>query len=227
MSRNQNRNVGESVNAIDEGNLPAARKALSTAVHNLIGRTSTFIDDQPYWGDSLYVQLREALVTPQQKGTGAHAGSQPPVWIDAADLLREIDTAVEAWQPNAGVFDGDLSEEPTPETVRRLDLLDSRKWRPQDSNGVQQIADACVSWTVKIGQLLDPVAKWTLPNPCPACATSVVYRRDSGGESVRQPALQIGPLGCECQKCRTVWGPDLFVHLSRVLGYQLPEGVLE
>jgi hypothetical protein len=54
-----------------------------------------------------------------------------------------------------------------------------------------------------------------------------VYHRDSAGELVRQPALQIGVWGCECMACRAFWAPDRFVFLARVLGYELPEGVLE
>ncbi|WP_424712782.1 DUF7340 domain-containing protein [Mycobacteroides abscessus] len=63
--------------------------------------------------------------------------------------------------------------------------------------------------------------------PCPACQKRWVYRRDSSGENVRQPALQLTAQGCSCQACRYTWDPSYFVHLARVLECPLPEGVLE
>ena len=54
-----------------------------------------------------------------------------------------------------------------------------------------------------------------------------MYRRDSGGERVRQAALQITTAGCQCMACRHVWTPDKFVFLARVLAFDLPDGVLE
>jgi hypothetical protein len=54
-----------------------------------------------------------------------------------------------------------------------------------------------------------------------------VYRRDSAGELVRQPALQIvAEQGCTCQACRHCCTPDLYLHLCRVLGFDLPDGVI-
>jgi hypothetical protein len=42
-----------------------------------------------------------------------------------------------------------------------------------------------------------------------------VYRKDSAGETVRQPALQITTLGCRCMACRHSWSPELHLHLPR------------
>lgn len=210
-----------------ENYLPAARQALSDAVHQLAGRTTITItaDDgtcTQHYGDSLYEQLLVSTGGVQRDGGGEGAHSQPPIWIDGVQLLSEIDVAVRREQPDPG----SLSEK-IPETMRRLYLIDDRLWRVQDTGRVYEIADACVGWAGRIVGLFDPPARRSLPNPCPACGAVVVYRRDSGGEVVRQPALQIGSFGCECMRCHVVWGPERFQFLARVLGYGLPEGVLE
>lgn len=205
-----------------DGNLPAAKRQLADAIHALTGRTTTMIDGRQYWGDSLYVQLRDAVPGAQGTALGAVARSMPPMWVDASDLLNQIDVAVEAWQPSAGYEIHEL-----PDTVRRLHLLEDRPWRPQDTRQVTQIGDACQEWANAVDGLLNPAPRWTLSQACPACDTKTVYRRDSAGETVRQAALQIGPLGCECQKCHTTWAPAYFQHLAQVLGYELPDGVLE
>ena len=60
-----------------------------------------------------------------------------------------------------------------------------------------------------------------------ACTATHVYR-DAAGEMVRMPALQIvADTGCTCQACKHTWGPELFLHLARVLGFDTPEGVLD
>ena len=42
------------------------------------------------------------------------------------------------------------------------------------------------------------------------------------------PALQIvADTGYTCLACKHTWGPDLYLHLARVLGFDTPEGVLE
>lgn len=210
----------------EDGNLPEARRELGNAI-------STLIDPKPHhdnetdttrWVESLYIQLIEEV--PGQQGTGHGVPrSIPPLCLDAADLLNEIDTAVACWEPRPQL---DASNDnPPPITVIRLTTIEKRRWRPQDVNGINQIISNINSWVASIKQLLTPQRHWTLPNPCPACDTAVVYRKDSAGELVRQPALQIGPNGCECQRCHNKWAPEYFSHLARTLGYQLPPGVLE
>lgn len=108
---------------IEDGNLPAARQRLGNAI-------SALIDDKPHtiqhdtqgtrveWVQSLYTQLADAVHTgPGQDG--AYLGvpaSKPPLWTEAADILRDIDKTIRKWQPDPGIFDGDLTNEnpPTP-----------------------------------------------------------------------------------------------------------------
>lgn len=220
-----------SVEAIvdEDGNLPAARARLGDAISALVDPKpkNREMDDgtnRIEWVDSLYDQLIDAV--PGSQGNGSRtAQSSPPMCLDAAELKSEIDTATAAWEPRPLI---DASQQaPQPITIIRLQSLQQRTWRPQDTRSIDQIATNILSWCESITTLLNPVPKWTLPNSCPACDVAIVYRKNSSGETVRQPALQIGPEGCFCQNCHYTWGPQYFTHLAKVLGYELPSGVLE
>lgn len=211
-----------------DGDLRGTLRTLGNAISALIDPKPHHHDGTTRWLDSLYQQLTEAVPGEKCHRTGVNQ-SQPPLWVDASDQLHKIDTQIAQWQRDPGPYDGDLSHQrpPTPETVRRLHLLEKRPWRPQDCAHIATITNLLEQWSLKISELLSPATNWTLPNPCPACNTAVVYRKDSGGDLVRRPALQIGPYGCECGHCHYIWEPSYYVHLARVLGYEVPSGVLE
>lgn len=203
-----------------DGNLPAAMRALTDAIHQLTEPRSTIHNDTIINGPSLYMQLWDAVDGEATNGGGSGGGakSRPPFWLDAFDLCREIDVAVECWQP---AFTG------VPATVGRLKWILKRKWRPQDTRQMEQITTAVQSWAVSIDDLMNPKPKWTLPNPCPNCGVKTVYRNDASGERVRTAALQInGNKGCTCQACRYTWEPHRFQILAGALGYALPTGVI-
>ena len=209
----------------EDGNLPAAISRLGDAISQLIEPRCQIIQGQMRWTDCWYLQLHASKAGDQGKGRQSVAGSIVPFWVDAVMLLGEIDTAVAAWEPRPLI---DVSGDYVPPiTMIRLKAIFRRAWRPQDVSSIDQIGEIVRSWVKEISTKLDPPAKWSLPNPCPACSTAVVYRKDSSGERVRQPALQIGPNGCECLKCHTVWSPQYFQHLASVLGMPKPAGVLE
>jgi hypothetical protein len=215
----------------EDGDLVGALRRLGDAISALTDPRAEVADGKTHWLDSYYIELRDALPGDQGSGHGV-ARSLPALWLDALDLLTEIDTAVRCWEPTDPGFDGDLTEEPTPPTILRLRVIErhgcrGRSWRPQDTSKVEQIAGNIESWVASIKSLLTPVPAWTLPSPCPSCNTATVYRKDAAGELIRRPALQIGPQGCVCAKCHATWAPEYFTHLARVLGYELPEGVLE
>ncbi|AAR26716.1 hypothetical protein PBI_CHE9D_104 [Mycobacterium phage Che9d] len=212
-----------------DGNIVEARKKLGIAISALIDPkpTTRQLEDgtsRIEWLDSLYDQLIDAL--PGGQGNASRVPqSSPPMCLDAVDIIRDIDTLTAQWEPRPNL---DASvDNPQPIAVQRLQAIDKRQWRPQDTTLVEDITAQVDKWCDKITATLNPQRKWTLPNPCPACNTAVVYRKNSSGDPVRQPALQIGPLGCECQNCHTTWGPEYFQHLAKVLGYSLPQGVLE
>jgi hypothetical protein len=106
--------------------------------------------------------------------------------------------------------------------------LAARPWRPQDTRSVEQIPGNVESWAVQIGALLDPQHVKHFSAACPACGATTVYRRDSAGERVRMPALQIvAETGCTCQACRHTWLPHHYLLLCTVLGFGPPAGILE
>jgi hypothetical protein len=229
--------------AHQDGNLPAALAALQTAIHGLIGETPQ-LAGRPDCPDchnndcpddceqhtcpghltpteSLYMQIYDAVGggrTGQSKGT-SRPRSLPTGWIDAQQIIDEIDTAVAIWQP---AYTG------TPATVGRLRWMLKSKYRPQDVHGLEQKTQILKEWATEINTLFDPPSVKHFSEPCPACGAKTAYRKDSAGEVVRMPALQIvTDKGCTCQACHYVWGPELYVHLARVLGCDLPAGVLE
>jgi uncharacterized protein with PIN domain len=69
---------------------------------------------------------------------------------------------------------------------------------------------------LKIDALVNPQSIKTVSAPCPNCNSRFIYRRDSAGESVRQPALQIiAEVGCTCQACGAFWAPGSHLLLCR------------
>ena len=212
-----------------DGNLPAARRQLSNAISALLDpkpNTRTLDDGTTRidWIEPLYDQLTDAI--PGGQGNASRVPqSSPPMCIDAAELKKEIDTAAAAWEPRPNIDASKLNLPPI--TILRFQSLEKRGWRPQDTRAVEQIATNIESWCEAIKALLNPIPRWHLPNPCPACDVAVVYHKNSSDETVRQPALQIGPTGCVCQNCHHEWAPAYFQHLATVLGYELPNGVLE
>ena len=106
--------------------------------------------------------------------------------------------------------------------------LAARSWRPQDTRRFEQIAARVESWAIAVQSLLSPISVKQLSAPCPACGAKTAFRRDSAGERVRVPALQlVTEIGCTCLVCRHTWGPELYLYLARVLGFQTPAGVIE
>ncbi|AVO21692.1 hypothetical protein I5I01_gp87 [Mycobacterium phage MooMoo] len=212
----------------EDGNLPAAKTRFANAISALIDPkpANRALDDGTHrieWLDSLYDQLIDAIPGGQGNATRVPQSS-PPICIDATELKQKIDTTTAQWEPRPNI---DISQETPPIAIIRLKSLEERQWRPQDAKPIEQMATEIEAWCEAIKGLLNPAPRWHLPNPCPACNKAVVYRRNSAEEVVRQPALQIGAAGCVCQNCHTTWGPEYFQHLAKVLGYELPAGVLE
>jgi hypothetical protein len=203
----------------DDHQLPHVRRKLGHAIHALINPVPEITNGKIRHTESLYHQLAQAIPGSKQHRSGV-AQSQPPMWLDAMDLLTEIDTHVRRWQPDTDTYQG-------PPTVARLTLIDQRTWRPQDTPLLAGYANQLKAWTKRIQTLLTDQHVKHLPAACPACDKTTIYRRDSAGELVRQPALQITTHGCECQACHTTWGPEKFLFLAKLLGYALPAGVLE
>ncbi|WP_156628813.1 hypothetical protein [Mycobacterium sp. 1274756.6] len=201
----------------DEVLAPALAR-LDHAVAALIDPVIEYVQDRELAASSRYEQLcSEKRPSPQSciGSGGRHAASRPAGRIDAIKLCAEIDGTTQAWSPAPG------------DTPQRLRRLVDRSWRPQDTARVTAIAGACEQWAIEISALLDPVSVKTLSAPCPVCGANRVYRQDDCGETVRQPALQIiAAVGCTCLACKAAWAPDQYLFLCRLLGFELPAGVL-
>lgn len=241
MSRTKHRRRKQPVVEQPESGLPEALTGFRDAVANLVEERPQTVDGGDIrWMDSLYKQLHDA-VPGQFLGRTKTQRSQPPMWVDAADLLTDIRKTVKGWHPNPCVhvplFLGGRNIQVRVDghdlTLRRLGLLASYTWRPQDVPMLKRYTNQVEGWCKRIETLFTETHTKHLPSPCPACDTKTVYRTDAAGERVRQPALQIAInpdgsyLGCKCQNCGHVWTPEYFLHLARVLDYALPEGVLE
>jgi predicted RNA-binding Zn-ribbon protein involved in translation (DUF1610 family) len=200
-----------------DGNIQAARKQLGAAVDRLCQPHPAIYQHRMRYSPSLYNQLRDDLAGTQGDHK-THAKSQPPIWIDACQLLAEIDKQTRRWSPrNRG---GD--------TESRLNHLADQTWRPQDTDRITDITNQIQRWCDTITNLLDPQSVKTIAAACPSCGRHTIQRRDSAGETVRQPALRvIADQGCTCQACKAHWAPDRYLFLCRLLGFDLPEGVLE
>jgi hypothetical protein len=221
--------VPNAVNVAPDGDVIGAKQRLSDAISKLIDPKpeTRHLEDghiKIEWLDSRYQQLCDEI--PGSRGNKARLpASSPPLCIDAAELKHEIDTAAAVWEPKP-LIDASQSDPPAIAVIR-LRAVDGRAWRPQDVRHIDGITATITAWCEAIQQLLNPTPKWTLPSPCPACGTKTVYRINSGGESVRQAALTVGPEGCNCLKCHTLWSPDRFIFLAKVLGYEFTNGICE
>lgn len=198
-----------------DGNIQAARTKLTQAVDRLTKPRMAIYHDKTRWALSLYRQLQADLAG-TQGDSRTPAKSLPPLWIDAVQLLGDMDSETRAWYPK---------ERGVP---ARLGALSARSWRPQDTDKVAAIASTVDAWCETIINLIDPKAQMHITAPCPSCGKAIVYRRDSGGDLVRQEALKWTPnAGFQCQACKASWSPEQTLFFAKLLGIDLPAGVLE
>lgn len=207
-----------------------AYNTFDTAIHTLIGLRWTTIHHctnhrhkpdcdcagtsnacQP----SLYTQIRDDI----QGLTGTtglgKSESRPPLWVDGIDWLNKVDAIAEAWTPHH-----------TGGTVERLDeLTRNHTFGPDDTSWLHQSAKTVRAVVVEGENLLQgqQVRRFDVVAPCPECGKRTVYRRDSGGDMVRQTALQLTVHGCTCVACGTWWDRDHLNFLAEVIGCERKE----
>lgn len=199
-----------------DGNINAARTRLEYAINRLCKPRMGVYHDRHLYAPSLYESLAGDLAGTQGDNR-TPAKSLPPLWIDATQLKHDIDTQTRRWTPRCRAT-----------TPDRLTLLKDKTWRPQDTDHVKGIAGQVDRWCDAIISLLDPESVKHISAPCPACGKATIYRRDKAGEVVRQPALRVVTnVGCTCQHCDAHWAPEKYIWLCKLLGFELPEGVLE
>ena len=199
-----------------DGNINAARTRLHHAITRLTQPRPALHGTTTLYQPSLYQSLAADLAG-VTTGKTSHSASKsmPPLWIDAADLLTRMDAQTHKWVPKKG------------STPQRLETLNTKTWRPQDTDHVYTIARTINSWCDSIQNLIDPKGAKHIAAPCPACGQQNIKTKDGNGEIVRRPVLKImAETGCTCQACNTFWAPDQFIHLSKQLGF-LPANILE
>ncbi len=207
--------------------LPFVVDKFRDAVHALVGTRSGVIDtdggQRRVVGDSLYQTMRDSVAGLVRDTTGSKGWrSTPPLWLDCESWITDVDREVRSWHA-----DGTGSDHGT---VNRLHALADTGWRPQDASWLKDATRVLWSWVAKADNLLDGDTKrqWDLVAPCPNCSTATVRRRDSGGDWVRQAAIQVDArTGAQCLNCETHWSPEYFGLLASAIGCELPEGVLE
>lgn len=166
------------------------------------------------WQPPLYTQIRDdvdGLAGTEGKGKSE---SRPPLWIDGIDWLKRVDTTITAWTPN--MHGG---------TVARLDDLTRHPFGPDDTPWLTKAA-AKLQELAQKGEVLlqgEETRRFDVVAPCPQCGKRTVYRKDSGGDHVRQTALQLTIHGCACIACGTWWDRDHLNFLAEVIGCERKE----
>ena len=198
-----------------DGNITAARTRLGRAVQRLTAPRPAVYHDTTVYQPSLW----RCLISELGGGQGedhAPAKSQPPLWIDACMLITEVRATTRKWCPK-----------PLP-TEQRLQTLAFMSWRPQDTSLVEEIAGKVDHWSDSILNLLEPEHRKYIDAACPSCGKSKSWRKDGCGDVVQQPALKWTPaVGFECQCCKAHWSPEQAMFFAKLLGFELPDGVLE
>lgn len=193
--------------------LPVAREKLRDAIFALIRvrRHTIHVDTKIKRVKLLsrYDELAQAVAA-HRGGSGGKWQGQLPFWVDAMMLLGEIDDAVVKMHPAPNEWPG--------WTAERLQVLEAKKWRPQDCDDVFKHAKELETLVALVDKLFNP-QPIPLDDACPKCGVKTVYR-NSDGEQVRTPALQITELGCTCGNCKANWPVDHLPLLGRLLGYK-------
>jgi hypothetical protein len=164
---------------------------------------------------------------------GGRAQPAAPLFIDAVDTLRSINDAARVEHPAQPDCDAHSGSESRlrPITVWRLQQIDARTWRPQDTEHINQFAGDLERLTHKAVTLLENQLggnpQIPLPNPCPLCGLDEIYVDDSGDQVRRHPLrLTIDYCRCDNPDCRGFWPNTEFAFLGRLLGYRPPEGLI-
>ena len=200
---------------MSDGNIQAAKSRLKRAVGDLIDPRPIIYHDRTLWAPALYTALCSDLAG-RQGDTRMPAKSLPPVWIDAVDLQNTIDSQTRKWVKDPGT------------TPMKLSTLVLKTWRPQDTDLVSDMVRTVGTWVNQINQLLSPEDRKQLDSfACPACGKQWCYGRDSAGEVVRRASLTITAAGCSCGHCQAHWPPDRYLFLAKLLGLELPQGVVD
>jgi hypothetical protein len=194
------------VMTVDEKCLPAAIDRLYAAVARLTDDAQELAAGELRVAPSLYEQLCDEVPSAARREGLARGASHSiaPVWVDALDLRAEIDDAVEAWHP-AGTS-----------TPQRLRALAARRWRPQDTQAVEQIATNVESWVASTAALLSRSmssmcrrrARRAAPRPCTAATAPGRWCASGRCRSSPSTAAPAKPAGTRGRRNTTCTGRE-------------------
>ncbi|WP_409430560.1 hypothetical protein ACJEIK_26350 [Mycobacterium sp. SMC-16] len=200
---------------------------LRRAVDRLTKPTEQYLNNTYNVEPSLYRQLADGVDSYRGLASRGVARSRPPMWVEAEDMLSNIDLMVGVWPTGrAGTV------------AQQLQALANKSWSVHQVRQVRRLATIIESWCDDIVILLneehtkhlrdrDEDGRWRNV-ACPACGVDTVYHQDSAGEHVRTPALRIvAQYGADCANCGHYWAPNQYMELATELGCERPEGVLQ
>lgn len=179
---------------------------LQVVADALVGREVAYLDGTTLTYLSLYEELCEL-----SSGGGGNGESyaatfergQAPMWITGWALVYEIDTAVALWTDAGNTVDG----------IRQLT---ERHWTTDQLRQLTELTDNIVKWVGAAERLINPRTV-QVRRPCPVCAARYTYTKDTHGDHVRTPALQLDAEGVRCLSCRASWGLDQAEFLQRLM----------
>lgn len=169
-----------------------------------------------YVGDSLIVQLHDAVMQGLEKSRSRGRSIPTPIDVSAFDVLtmfiNKVHTLYDSFLVSQRRALGRYS------STKEIRLLIKFAGQQTDVAVVEKIFDAFLQWHNTIINFLNPPRQIHLAAPCPACGTRMVWRTASTGEKTQLPALSInGQFGCKCLHCNTIWGTDRLDHLALVI----------
>jgi hypothetical protein len=138
--------------------------ALTLALDGLHAAVGTLCNQRPipkasgsgyHWLDSRYTQLCDGVGGATISGHGRHSASLIPAQIDYLKLKILVDTRTQALNPHPG------------ETPARLHELTQLRYRPQDAEGLDAVANEIVGWVRAVDDLM---ATKTALSPRPVSA---------------------------------------------------------
>lgn len=193
-----------------------ATNELQAAVHRLVDDSMSYINNTYLEIPGLYAQLWQALDSCRSNAASSAARSRPPMWIEAADVKRSLDTFIDSLP--FGCAGGHIRA--------RLQALTARAWTVDDIDQIRWITRKLTRYGDDIERLINLEHVKEITVPCPACDVEYVERRDGGGALVYSYALQASAeYGCTCQNCGYHWAPNQLMELATEAGIPLPEGV--
>lgn len=196
-----------------------ARQTLRESVDELttIGHHKLFLEDgtiRHATTPPLLDQVAAEIAQQSAASAGFNPRSRPPLWLDATQLLAEVDREIHGHHG--------------PTRAERVRTWCNHVASHANPGTIIDAADSARGWVTGCRNLLDPKPKLRLRGQgCPSCAAVKVWDRtdDGADEHHARPALEIDVTRglCVCLSCEATWAPEVWEHLTTVLAQQRQE----